>query len=253
MGQLANAAGSPETGKQAAFDSARDIGTYLRAFGIDADFAPVADVNTNRNNPVIGARAYSSDPEEASELVASAVGGFRAGGMGTCLKHWPGHGDTKTDTHKGYASTSKTWEEILACEALPFKSGIAMGADMVMAAHIAAPNVTGTDEPASLSYILLTEKLRGELGFEGVIVTDSLEMGAISQSYSSGEACVKAILAGADILLMPADYQKAFEAVSAAVESGEISMERLDESVRRILELRAGLAALRWETAVPGE
>ena len=225
-----------------AAECAQQIGTYLREYGIDLDFAPVADVNTNPKNPVIGVRAYSSDPGIAAGLVADAVNGFHKAGVGCCLKHWPGHGDTKTDTHKGSASTAKTWEEMLECEVLPFRSGIGAGADMVMAAHISAPEVTGSSEPASLSRVLMTEKLRGELGFQGVIVTDSFEMLAISGVYSPGEAAVKAILAGADIVLMPADYEQAFDAVMAAVESGEISEERLEESVRRILRMKADLA-----------
>ena len=225
-----------------AAECAQQIGGYLKEYGFDVDFAPVADVNTNPKNPVIGLRAYSGDPEEAAELVAAATEGFHAGGVGCCLKHWPGHGDTKTDTHKGSASTAKTWEELLSCEILPFRSGIGAGADMVMAAHISAPEVTGSSEPASLSRVLMTVKLRGELGFQGVIVTDSFEMLAISGVYSPGEAAVKAILAGADIVLMPADYEQAFDAVMAAVESGEISEERLEESVRRILRMKADLA-----------
>ena len=223
-------------------ESAQQIASYLKEYGIDLDFAPVADVNTNPKNPVIGTRAYSSDPQEAAACVADAVKGFHAGGVGCCLKHWPGHGDTKTDTHKGSSSTAKTWEDMLACEVLPFVSGIDAGADMVMVSHISAPEVTGTNEPASLSYILMTEKLREELGFEGVIITDSFEMKAISGVYGSGEAAVNAILAGADIVLMPADYEQAFDAVMAAVESGEISEERLEESVRRILRMKADLA-----------
>ena len=242
MGRLTSAQEAEEVRRQAALDSAKAIGSYLKDYGFDLDFAPVADVNTNPYNPVIGLRAYSSDPEEASRLVAAAVQGFHEGGVGCCLKHWPGHGDTKTDTHKGSASTQKTWEELLACETLPFAAGLDAGADMVMAAHISAPEVTGTSEPASLSRVLMTEKLRGELGFQGVIVTDSFEMLAISGVYSPGEAAVKAILAGADIVLMPAGYEQAFDAVMAAVESGEISEERLEESVRRILRMKADLA-----------
>ena len=243
MGKL-SAGETLDTRCQAAFDAAQQIGGYLKEYGFDVDFAPAADVNTNPYNPVIGTRAYSSDPEEAAQLVAAATEGFHAGGIACCLKHWPGHGDTKTDTHKGSASTAKTWEEMLECEILPFRSGIDIGADMVMAAHISAPEVTGSNEPASLSRALMTKKLRGELGYEGVIVTDSFEMLAISGVYSSGEAAVNAILAGADIILMPADYEEAFDAVQAAVESGEISEERLEESLRRILRLKADLAGM---------
>ena len=233
MGRLGSA--------EEASDSARQIGTYLKEYGIDLDFAPVADVNTNPKNPVIGLRAYSSDPQEAAERVAAAVGAFHEGGVGCSLKHWPGHGDTKTDTHKGSASTAKTWEELLACETLPFRSGIEAGADMVMASHISAPAVTGSNEPASLSHVLITEKLRGELGFEGVVITDAFEMKAVTSLYGPGEAAVRAIEAGADIVLMPADYEEAFEAVLAAVESGEISEERLEQSLRHILRMKADL------------
>ncbi len=235
---------APEENSRPAFESAEQIGSYLKEYGIDLDFAPVADVNTNPYNPVIGTRAYSSDPQTAAALVAEAVEGFHAGGAGCCLKHWPGHGDTRTDTQKGSASTAKTWEEMLDCEILPFASGIAAGADMVMAAHISAPQVTGSNEPASLSSVLLTEKLRDEMGFEGVIITDAFEMLAISGTYSSGEAAVKAILAGADMVLMPSDYEEAFDAVLAAAESGEIPTERLEQSLRRILRMKADLAGL---------
>ena len=233
MGRLGSA--------EEATDSARQIGSYLKEYGVDLDFAPVADVNTNPKNPVIGLRAYSSDPQEAAERVAEAVKGFHESGTGCCLKHWPGHGDTKTDTHKGSASTAKTWDDLLACEVLPFRSGIEAGADMVMVAHISAPEVTGSSEPASLSRVLMTEKLRGAMGYEGVIITDSFEMLAISGVYSPGEAAVKAFLAGADIILMPADYEEAFDAMLAAVESGEISETRLEQSLRRILRMKADL------------
>ena len=240
MGRLASGK-DLEIRCEAAFEASRQIGSYLKEYGIDVDFAPVADVNTNPRNPVIGLRAFSSDPEEAAAMVASAVQGFHESGMLCCLKHWPGHGDTKTDTHKGSSSTARTWEDMLSCELLPFASGIASGADMVMVSHIAAEAVTGSNEPASLSYILMTEKLRGELGFQGVIITDAFDMKAISATHSSGEAAVQAILAGADIVLMPADYEEAFDAVVAAVECGEISEDRLLESLRRILRLKAAL------------
>ena len=228
----------------ASFECSKAIGSYLKEYGFDLDFAPVADVNTNPHNPVIGTRAYSNDPLTAADLVGAACAGLHEGGSGSCLKHWPGHGDTKTDTHKGRASTAKTWEEILDCEAIPFRAGIDAGTDMVMVSHIAAPAVTGSDEPASLSHVLITEKLRRELGYEGVVITDALDMGAVSHYYSPGEAAVQAFLAGADILLMPSDYFEAFDAMVAAVNDGTIPKERLDESVRRILQLRLSLAAL---------
>ena len=233
MGQIA-ASGD----EAAAYDAGRTIGEYLRAYGLDIDFAPVADVNTNPRNPVIGDRAFGDDPEVAAGMVRAVIRGLHEGGTASCIKHFPGHGDTATDTHTGYAETKKTWEEISACEMVPFRAGIAAGTDFVMTAHIAAPSVTGTDEPSTMSYTVLTEKLRQELGFEGLIVTDALSMGAIREKYSSSEACIRCIQAGVDILLMPYDYFEAFDGVVKAVESGMISESRIDESVYRILKFK---------------
>ena len=221
-------------GPQAAFDTAKSIGEYLKEYGFDVDFAPVADVNTNPDNIVIGTRAFSDDPGAAAPLVAAYVRGLAETGVRGCLKHFPGHGDTRSDTHFDFASTAKGWEELLACELVPFRAGIEAGAPFVMAAHVAAPAVTGGDEPATLSRTLLTDKLRGELGFDGIIITDALEMGAITRRYGSGEAAVRAREAGADLHLCPLDYGAAFDAVVAAVKSGRITEARLDESLRRI-------------------
>lgn len=160
-------------------------------------------------------------------------------GMLCTLKHFPGHGDTLEDSHAGTATSTKTWEEMKAVELLPFEAGIAAGADVVMAAHITTPNAT-EDRPARPRFptTILTERLRGELGFTGVICTDGLGMKAITDHYSPAEAAIAALDAGADLLLLPADLQEAFDGVVAAVESGRISEERLDESVRRILTLK---------------
>jgi beta-N-acetylhexosaminidase len=214
------------------------IGNYLKDYGFSLDFAPDADVNTNPDNPVIGTRAFSADPQTAADMVAAAVHGFHQAGVLTCLKHFPGHGDTATDTHYGCATTAKTWAEMQRCELLPFESGIAAGADCVMAAHITAPNVTADGLPASLSKEMITEKLRGELGFTGVVVTDSLAMEAVTGFFSPGDAACRAIQAGADILLMPDDLAQSFAAVRQAVAQGSITEQRINESVRRILTLK---------------
>lgn len=214
------------------------IGKYLIEYGFNLDFAPDADVNTNPNNPVIGSRAFSSNPKIASEMVSAAVEGFHESGIMTCIKHFPGHGDTNTDSHNGYTSTNKTWKQMLSCEILPFKAGIASGTDMIMVSHITAVNVTSDGLPSSLSYEMVTGKQRDELCYDGVIITDSLSMGAITNKYSSSEAAVKAFLAGNDILLMPYNYKQAFDGVLSAVENKTISESRLDESVRRILSLK---------------
>ena len=219
------------------------IGSYLKEYGINLDFAPVADVNTNPANTVIGKRSFSPDPAVAAQMVAAAVQGFHDAGVLCTLKHFPGHGDTAEDSHYGTATSTKTWAEMQAVEIQPFAAGIAAGADVVMTAHITTPNATQDGLPASLSYTMLTERLRGELGFTGVICTDSLSMQAIRDHGSSAEAAVMALNAGADILLMPASLPEAFDGVLQAVQNGTISEERLNESVRRILTLKqkAGL------------
>ena len=247
MGQIARS-GDAET----AYQAGRSIGDYLREYGLDVDFAPVADVNTNPRNPVIGDRAFGDDPAVAAAMVRRLIAGLHDSAMASCIKHFPGHGDTQTDTHTGYAETKKTWEEISACEMIPFRAGIEEGTDLVMTAHIAAPNVTGTDEPSTVSYLMLTEKLRGELGFEGLIITDALSMGAIRECYASAEACKRCVQAGADILLMPYQYFEAFDGLVEAVEKGEISESRIDESVYRILRFkrdRMGGAATAYQNA----
>lgn len=222
-----------------AFNCGLTIGKYLKHYGFNVDLAPVADVNTNPQNPVIGTRAFSGDPAVAAKMVTAYMKGLEEEGIISCLKHFPGHGDTKTDSHFGYAQTLKTWEEIDACEMVTFKAGIRAGAPMIMTAHIAAPKVTGSDIPSTLSPVILTEKLRGELGFQGVIITDAMAMGAITKQYNSADAAVLAIIAGADIVLCPKDFREAFDGVVKAVEDGIISAERLDESVRRVLVLKA--------------
>ena len=231
--------GDPEQARQ----MGRTIGGYLRFYGFNLDFAPVADVDSNPANPVIGRRAYSTDEQQTAQMVAAAVEGFHETGMLCAVKHFPGHGDTGQDSHYGTATSYKTWEEMKAMEMLPFEAGIAAGADVVMTAHITTPNATTDGLPASLSYTMITERLRGELGFQGVIVTDALEMNAIKNHFTPAESAVAALRAGVDVLLMPSDLRAAFDGVVQAVEDGTLSEERLNESVRRILTLKqkAGL------------
>lgn len=231
--------GDPEQARQ----MGRTIGGYLRFYGFNLDFAPVADVDSNPANPVIGRRAYSTDAQQTAQMVAAAVEGLHEAGMLCTVKHFPGHGDTGQDSHYGTATSYKTWEEMKAMEMLPFEAGIAAGADVVMTAHITTPNATTDGLPASLSYTMITERLRGELGFQGVIVTDALEMNAIKNHFTPAESAVAALRAGVDVLLMPSDLRAAFDGVVQAVEDGTLSEERLNESVRRILTLKqkAGL------------
>lgn len=214
------------------------IGGYLKDLGFQLDFAPVADVNTNPDNPVIGSRAFSSDPEQAAMMISAVVEGFHEAGVACTLKHFPGHGDTAQDSHQGAAVTQKTWQEMLTCELYPFQAGMAAGADGVMVGHITAPKVTQDGLPASLSREMITDKLRGELRFQRLVVTDSLSMEAITDAYDPGQAALMAFQAGADLLLMPADLAQAYDTLLAAVQDGTISQERLDQSVLRILTLK---------------
>ena len=225
-----------------AYECGNTIGTYLHRYGFDIDFAPVADVNTNPENIVIGARAFSDKPEIAAPMVTSYLQGLKDAGIVGCIKHFPGHGDTKADTHFGYASTRKTWEEMLSCEMVTFKAGIQWGCQLIMTAHIGTPNVAGEDVPATMSSVILQDKLRGELGYQNLIITDGMEMGAITQQYTNTEAAVGCIKAGVDIVLGPLVFTEAFDAVVKAVEDGTITEQRIDESVRRILKLKQSIS-----------
>ena len=224
-----------DEGADTAYANAKTIGTDMVSCLFNTDFAPVADVWTNPANTVIGDRAYSDDFEQAAELVASAVRGFTDAGVICCLKHFPGHGDTSTDTHEGAAVVSKSLDELRAGEFLPFVSGIEAGADMVMIGHI---TVTSVDpEPATISKAIITDVLRGERGWDGVVISDSLDMGALA-GYDNGEVCVKFLEAGGDILLGIPDIETALTALEAAVTDGRLTESRIDESVQRALELK---------------
>ena len=234
MGAI-GATGDPQN----AYECGNTIGTYLRRYGFDIDFAPVADVNTNPENIVIGQRAFSDDPAVAAPMVTNYLQGLKDAGVTGCIKHFPGHGDTKSDTHYGYAQSMKTWDEMLGCEMTTFKAGIAWGCQLIMTAHIAVPNVTGSDVPSTMSPVILQDKLRGELGYQNIIITDAMEMGAITQQYNCAEATVGCIKAGVDIVLGPQNFVQAFDAVIAAVKNGTITEERINQSVRRILRLKS--------------
>lgn len=224
-----------------AYNAGDAIGTYLMNYGLDVDLAPVSDVNTNPNNVVIGDRAFGSDPQLVADMASEFLKGLKHAKVEGCQKHFPGHGDTSTDSHYGYAESLKTWEQLAACEMLPFKKGIEADTKMIMTAHISLPNVTGAEIPSTLSKLILQEKLRGELGYKGIIITDSMGMGAITKEYSAGDAAILAIEAGVDIVLDPEDFQTAFKAVMGAVESGRISMNMIDERVARVLALKKSI------------
>lgn len=241
--EAVGASGDPKK----AYEAGDNIGSYLSIYGFDVDLAPVSDVNTNPENVVIGNRAFGSSPQLVADFASQFLAGLQHNKVEGCLKHFPGHGDTKADTHYGYAESLKTWDELLDCEMIPFRKGIESGARLIMTAHICLPSVTGESIPATLSPLILQDKLRGELGFKGLIITDSMAMGAITQQYSPEEAAIVAIEAGCDIILDPADYPSAFEAVVDAVESGRISMDQLNDRVDRILALKKSILTARGQ------
>ena len=222
-------------GTQGAHDNAQTIARDIAAYGFNTDFAPVADVWTNKRSNAIGDRAYSDDYDEAAELVAAAVKGFHDGGVICCLKHFPGHGSTKTDSHDGAATVDKTLPQLRQEDLKPFMSGIATGADMVMVGHLTVP--TMDDAPASVSHKIVTNLLRYDLGFRGVIVTDGLQMQALAQ-YTDGEKAVLALAAGNDMLLEISDVPGTVAAIEKALADGTLTQAALDQSVLRILQLK---------------
>lgn len=219
------------------------IGEYLHEIGFNVDFAPVADVLTNSQNEVIGPRAFSSDPDVAVRMVSAEVSAMLGAGTMPCIKHFPGHGDTAGDSHTGDVVSLRSAEEIRACEYKPFQAGIEASCPFVMVGHIETPNLAADGLPASLSKTMITDELRGRLGFEGVVISDSFVMGAITQRYAPADAAVRFIQAGGDIVLMPENLQDAYQGLLEAVGEGVIDESRIDESVIRILEVkkRAGI------------
>ncbi|MBR2717651.1 MAG: glycoside hydrolase family 3 protein [Oscillospiraceae bacterium] len=231
-----------EVGAAGTEEAARAIGGtmggYLRDLGFNVDFAPVADVLSNPENTVVKKRAFSSDPARVSSLALALSEGLESQGVLSVFKHFPGHGATAEDTHTGFASTGKTLAELEACELIPFRDAIRAGCSMIMVAHISLPGVTGNDTPASLSPEITDGLLRQKLGYDGLVVTDALSMGAITSRYDSAQAAVMAIQAGADLLMTPKDFQAAYQGVLDAVNAGEISTARIDRSVARILAVK---------------
>lgn len=222
-----------------AYSAGAEIGGYLHEYGFNLDFAPVADVLINPDNTVIGERSFGSDPEMVSRMVQEAVRGLEDQGIGSCIKHFPGHGSTAGDSHEGYVETERTLKEMQEAEFLPFLAGAEAGADMIMAGHISAPALAdGDSTPASMNEKIITGILREQLGYDGIIITDAMNMSAISQYYTADEAAVKALKAGVDMILMPEDFVTAYEGVMEAVQNGIIDENRIDASLKRIYRVK---------------
>ena len=229
--------GDPEEARQIG----DEMGKYLSDLGFNVDFAPVADVLSNPENGVVKYRAFSSDPETVAAMTAAFTQGLEAHGVLASYKHFPGHGNTAEDSHLGFAESDADLETLRGRELIPFADGIGNGISMIMAGHISLPEVTDSERPASLSRRVITELLREEMGFDGLVITDALNMGAIADNYTSGEAAVMALEAGVDLLLMPSSFSAAYDAVLEAVSDGTLPEERIDASLRRILRVKLRL------------
>ncbi|MBH5131927.1 MULTISPECIES: glycoside hydrolase family 3 protein [unclassified Streptomyces] len=219
----------------------RIAGAELNALGIRQDYSPVADVNVNPANPVIGVRSFGADPDAVAELVAAEVTGYQQSGVAACAKHFPGHGDTATDSHTGFPVITHSREEWEKLDAPPFRAAIEAGIDAIMTAHLMVPALDDSGDPATLSRPILTGILREELGYDGVVVTDSLGMQGVRTKYGDARVPVLALKAGVDQLLNPPDLPLAWNAVLTAVKDGELTEARLDESILRVLRLKAKL------------
>lgn len=249
-GTVSRIASNPKM-KMTAYPSAKEVGeTYsdkeiakmgatqgkeLKELGFNMNLAPVADVLTNENNTEIGDRSFGTDCKKVANIVASLVKNMQKQQISATLKHFPGSGKTGGDTHRGSTETYQTIETLRDNDFRPFKSGMKAGVDAVMVSHLMLSNVTDEKEPSSLSSRVVSDILRDELEYKGIIMTDAMNMKAITDNYSSGEAAVKAIQAGVDLIVMPDNYKEAYKAIQSAIKSGKIKESRIDKSVRRII------------------
>lgn len=220
------------------YDVGKVVAEELSAFGVNTDYAPVLDIFSNPNNTVIGTRAFGSDAQTVINMAIPFANGMKENGVIPTYKHFPGHGDTDADSHIELPVVTKTKEELYKNELLPFKTAIENGAQMIMVAHIALPNVTGDYTPASLSDKIVNGILREELGYNGVVITDGVNMKALADNYSVKEICSYSINAGVDIILMPPDPIETVNIIEGLVNEGIITEQRIDESVKRILLMK---------------
>lgn len=229
LGDGKDVAKATETGKA--------IGAYLADYGFNLNLAPVADL-ASVDKSVMEKRAFGSKQEEVAPMVTAMIQGMKEQKIATCLKHFPGIGSSIQDTGAGLASTDRSAEDFKSNEFAVFQAGIDAGADMVMVGHLAAPALAGDNTPCSMSSAVVTDILRNEMGFDGVVITDAMNKKAISEYYGADEAAVMALRAGCDMILMPEDFEKAYNGVLEAVKSGVISEERINDSLRRVYRIK---------------
>lgn len=222
-------------------DAAVTVGTYLTNLGFTMDFAPDADVCNNPESDTMARRSFGTSSDVVAPMVKAQVEGYLSTGIGCCAKHFPGIGGATGDSESEPIVSEKTADEMAEEELVPFQSAIEAGVPMIMVGHLSCPNITGDSTPTSLSKDIVTDMLRNRLGFDGVIITDSIGMGAISANYTTEQATLAALNAGVDMVLMPADFDAAYAAVIDAVNAGDITEDRLDDSVRRIIRMKRQL------------
>ena len=235
-----------------AYQLGRITALEARAMGVHVPFAPVLDVNNNPDNPIINIRSFGEDPNAVADLGVALVRGLQDYGAVATGKHFPGHGDTGTDSHLALPIIQVGRERLDAIELVPFRAAIAAGIQGIMTAHIAVPAISGETIPATVSHRVLTGLLRAEMGFDGIVFTDAMDMAAVTRLFPRGEAAVRAVLAGADVILMPNDVKQAIDAIVLAIDEERLTEGRIDESVRRLLRLKEDLG-LAEERSVPLE
>ncbi len=221
-----------------AFNVGNTLGKEMNELGFNMNFAPIADIQTNPENKVIGNRAFSHEADEVSKMVKATVKGFLSQNFSSTLKHFPGHGDTLKDSHLGVASSNVDLKTLMTREILPFESGIKAGADFVMTGHISLPNILNNHIPATMSKDIITNILRDALNFKKIIITDSLEMKAILNYYKTDEIITNCIMAGIDVLLMPKSLEEYFNRLRYMIIEDKIKEERINESTKRILDVK---------------
>lgn len=224
-----------------AYAVGKTIGGYLHEYGLNLDFAPDADVLTNPHNTAIGNRSFGTDGNLVAKMDLAVAKGLADNQVLSVFKHFPGHGATEGDTHEGFAYTNRTLDELKKSELVPFQAAVDNHIPMIMISHISAPNVIGDNTPSSLSKVMITDILRHQMGYDGIIITDAMNMGAIVNTYGTKDAVLQSIQAGADMILMPQNFEEAYQGVLGAVTNGTISEQRINESLERILRVKLNM------------
>lgn len=236
VGKMADIGSTGDTNK--AYEAMKTVGSYMTNYGFNLNFAPMADVLTNKDNVSIGDRSFGSDANIVAGMVTAAMDGLEESGVTACVKHFPGLGDAAEDTHNGLVVIDKSLDELKQTELVPFISAIENGANMIMVGHMALPQIVGDNTPATMSKEVISELLRSELGFNGVVITDAMNMAAITEYYGADEAAIRAFRAGADMVLMPENFETAYNGVIEAVKEGTISEERINNSLKRVFRIK---------------